>query len=290
MSTGAQAQPTQTTTPQLSDQQKQLLSAAMPGLTGFAANPPQQYQGQTVADFTPAQKAAQDQALQAATAQSNTANLGTGAENFFTGGQVWDPTYNPALQGAVDAAVRPIQQNWTDVVAPGIRNSPEFVGQNFGSSREGIATGIGAGRTAQAIGDTTSKMLEDLYKTNQSAQLQALGLLPTVQAAQAQPALTTGAVGDTQQAEAQAKINAEIQKFNYSQWAPFLSSATLAQIAGSLPGEGATSTANVPPPPDMWKQVLAGGATGAAAGSLLGPIGTGVGAVGGAALPFLLNR
>ena len=175
MGTGSQTAPTQTTSTQLTPEQQQLMGVALPGLMNFAANPPKSYSGQTVADFTPAQKAAQDQALQAATAQSQTAASGTGAENFYTGGQVWDPTYNPALQGAVDAAVRPIQENLVKSTLPALRNSSDFVGANFGSSRQALAEQGATELAGKQIGDTSKQVIEDLYKTKSGSATSGVG-------------------------------------------------------------------------------------------------------------------
>jgi len=52
MSSGSQPQ-TQTTTQELSPEQRQLMNLAMPGVTQFAASVPQRYQGTTIAGFDP---------------------------------------------------------------------------------------------------------------------------------------------------------------------------------------------------------------------------------------------
>jgi len=121
MGGGSGSQPTQTTTYQLSPEQRQLMDLAMPGVRDFAASTPQRYKGPTVAGFTPEQTAGQEAVLGAAPAQAELAANAAKASNFYTGGSVWDPSYNPNLKGAIDAAVRPITQNLTETQLPALR-------------------------------------------------------------------------------------------------------------------------------------------------------------------------
>lgn len=282
-------QPTQTTTPIISPQQQEVIDLAMPGIRSFAANVPQRYQGEQVAGFNPTQQTAQNMITTGAVpAQQDLARSGQAVSDFYTGGNIWDPSVNPNLQGAVNAAVRPITQNLTENQLPALRGEAVNTG-NFGSSRQGIAEGLASGRASQAIGDTASKLVQNEYETNVNAQLKALGLLPQTQAAQATPGATEGAVGDIQQQLEQQRINEAVSNFNFDQYAPFLQSQEIMSLLGSMPQGGVTSTGNVPKP-NPFLQALGGAGTGAAIGSAGGPIGTGVGALAGAALPFLLNR
>lgn len=287
MGSGSNTQPTQSTTFTPSAQQKQIMDLAMPGLTGWAGSVPQRYAGETVAGFTAPQTAGQNMALDAAGTQAGIASGAADTLPFFFN-NLTDVNSNPALRGAIDASVRPITENLTQTQLPAIRG--EFGMGNFGSSRQGIAEGLASGQASQAIGDTANKLVNATYDTNLRSMLQALGLVPTVQQAQTAPAATTSAVGDVQQAREQALINADIGNFNYDEWAPFLQAKELFGVAGGIPGGTTTSTANNPPPAPGWQQSLGGAATGAALGSLLLPgIGTGIGAAGGALLPFLFQ-
>lgn len=293
---------TATTTQNLTPEQQTLLGQIMPAFTNFASFVPQRYQGQTVAGFDPAQTAGQNMALQAAGMQGQVANNLTDSFNFYTGGDIWNPASNPYLSQAVDASVRPISQQLTESALPAIRGEAQKTG-NFGSSRQGIAEGLASGRASQAIGDTASKLVQSQYDTNIRAQLQAMGMAPMVQQANLQPALTTSGVGDVRQSMAQALLNEQQGNFNldqYLQMAPFLQARDLLGVLQGLPGGSTTSTStgtgttmgtstgNVPRAGGL-QQALGGAATGASIGSAFGPIGTGVGAVGGAVLPFLFD-
>jgi hypothetical protein len=234
---------------------------------------------------------------------------------------------DPALQSYIEAAQRPTWQGLTEQALPAIRGGAVSAG-GFGGSRQGIAEGLATGRAAQAAGDIATRMAGDRYATNLqalqqrygtnigaeqaryatnvgaeqqrldliqrarqgdvTAVMQLLQLTPTVQGAQAVPGLTTGAVGDVQQQMEQARINEALGRFNYSQLAPFLQSKEILSLVQGLPGGSTVSTGNVPQA-NPWLQALGGASAGTAIGSTFGPAGAGVGALGGAALPFLFR-
>ena len=280
--------PTQTTTQQLSPEQRQLLDLAMPGVRSFAAQVPERYSGTTVADFTAPQTTGQNLALGAVGAQQGLASNAANATNFLTGGDIWNPASNPYLTEAIGAATRPITQNLTETQLPAIGHAAASTG-NFGGSRQGIAEGLASRGASQAIGDTSSKLVQGQYQTNIDAMLKGLGLTPTVQGAQTAPALTTSGVGDVQQAMNQAKLNEQVGNFNYAQYAPFLQSQDIISLLQGLPGGSVTTTGNSPTA-NPATQALGGAATGASLGSALFPgVGTAAGAGIGAILPFLFS-
>lgn len=87
---------------------------------------------------------------------------------------------NPYLAQAMQAAIRPITESYTDPggVMSGIRTNASQMGQ-VGSSRQGVAEGIAAGRYAQAVGDTTAKMGTAAYDQGQKTFSSALSNVPT---------------------------------------------------------------------------------------------------------------
>jgi hypothetical protein len=281
-------QPKQETTYQLSPEQRELMNLAMPGVREFAASTPQRYQGSQVAGFTPEQTQGQELVLGAAPVQGDLARSAAQAHNFYTSGDIWNPASNPNLQGAIDASVRPIYDNLTERALPAIRGEAITTG-NFGSSRQGIAEGLATREASRAAGDTASKLAQSQYETNVNAQLKALGLLPTVQAAQTVEGTTVSGVGDVRQSMDQAQLNQQVNAFNFDQMAPFLQSKEIMSLLQGLPGGTTVSTANTPKA-NPWMQSLGGAASGAALGSAIMPgVGTAIGAGGGALLPFLLR-
>lgn len=326
------------------------MSLALPGVTNFAASVPQRYQGSTVSPFTTAQQTGQQMALDAAGQQAGTAKTATDVfsslpsqiaqqvpglqpfvgqtQNYETNPWAGLANADPAMASYIDAAQRPLYQNLTEQVLPNVRGGAVTAG-GFGGSRQAIAEGLAAGKTAQAAGDVGAKIagdqyatnvnaLQNRYNTNTSADqaryatnvtaeqnrldlmqrakqgditalTQLLALTPTVQQAQIQPALTTSGVGDVQQQQQQAELGSQIQGFNYDQLAPFLQSKEILSLLQGLPGGGVTSTGSVPPT-NTGLQALGSAATGATLGSALLPgLGTGIGAAGGALLPFLFK-
>jgi len=282
---GSQQPQTQTTTQELSPEQRELMNLALPGVKKFAASTPQRYQGSQVAGFDPAQTAGQEGALGSAGVQTSLARGGAGTSDYWMSPNALDITKNPGLQGNIDAATRPITQALTEQALPAIRDSAERSG-NFGSSRQGIAEGLGSGRASQAIGDATSGIVSKAYDTNVNAQLKALGLLPQTAGIQTAGDITTSNVGDVRQSMAQSLINQDVNNFNYDQLAPFLQSKEIMSLLTGLPGGSTTTTASVPQKNPLTS-ALGGAAAGASLGSMFGPIGTGIGAGGGALLSFL---
>jgi hypothetical protein len=322
---GQQQQPTQTTQYQLSPEQRQLMNLAIPGVAQFAAQTPQRYQGETVAGFTPAQQAAQTSATNAAGSQQQVADTAAsvwggipasltpfaGSSDISISPETWAKSA-PSLSGAITAATNPLYENLTESALPAIRSAGLGTsGLTTSGSRQGIAEGLATKGTARAAGEVGARMsqaeldaLQNLnqqryatnvqgegqrYGQNLAALYQMLGLTPTIQGAQTQPAATLSAVGDTQQAMEQAKINAAMNAFNFDQYAPYLKSKDILSLISGIPGGSTVSTGNVPTA-NPFTQALGGAATGASLGSALFPgIGTGVGAAGGALLPFLFR-
>lgn len=284
MSFGSSEPQVQTTTQQLSPEQRELMNLAMPGVTKYAATVPQRYQGETVAPFDPSQVAGQEGALQSAGTQTGLARSGAGATTNWLGPNALDVSNNPTIQGAIATATRPIQEQLTRYGLPAIRSSAEQSG-NFGSSRQGIAEGLAEQGASTATGDVTAKILSDAYKTNVDAQLKALGLLPQTQATQTVGDYTTSNVGDVRQGMAQSLLDERVANFNYDQMAPYLQSKDIMSLLTGLPG-GSTQTVASTPQKNPITGALGGAASGAALGGALFP---GVGAVPGAGIGALLS-
>jgi hypothetical protein len=288
MGSGGQA-PTQKTTVELSPEQQQMYGFAMPYLKAFAAQTPQRYQDSTIAGFNPNQVAGQNQVLGAASGMDEVAKAAAGANKFMTSGNFWDPQYNTALQGTIDATTRPIVQAYNEQVMPAIRNEAVTTG-NFGSSRQGVAEGIASRGMQQAVGDTAAKTTEDLYKTNIDAQLKAMGLAPTTAAALAAPGQAVSSVGDVQQSMDQAKLNELVQNFFADTGGlDYAKARDILSMISGMPGATTVSTGSIPQP-NMAMSTLGGAASGAALGSMIMPgVGTGIGAGAGALMPWLFK-
>jgi hypothetical protein len=286
---GTPAPQTQTTTYQLSPEQRELMNLAMPGVREFAASTPQRYQGSTITPFNAQQVAGQDMVLNAAGGQGTLAQSGADASNFWLSGAGRDPSTNPGLKGAIDAATRPIMTDLMERALPGIRSTTLGTGLNaFGGSRRGLAEGRAVGDAATAIGDTGAKIVNAAYDTNVNAELKALGLLPQTQQTLLTPGLTTSGVGDTRQAMDQRLLDEQVSNFNWDQMAPFLQSKEIMSLLQGLPGGSTTSTSSGPTQPSGFTRALGGAAQGASLGSMIMPgIGTAAGGLLGGLFSFL---
>lgn len=153
------------------------------------------------------------------------------------------------------------------------------------TQRYGIDTNADQARYA------TNRGLEaQRYGTNNDVALRSLGMIPQLTQPMVSNALLPGqieaGIGEQQRAMEQAQINAQVSGYNYDQLAPFLQAKDIMSLAMGFPGQTTTATGNVPQA-NPWMQSLGGAATGAAIGSAFPVVGTGLGAVGGALLPWL---
>lgn len=96
---------------------------------------------------------------------------------------------NPYLQDQAANISRNLTDNFKTNMLPSI-NSGAIAAGGFGGSRQGIAQGLGMGRTQQAIGDAQTNLYGNAYNTDQqieaqkamqAAQLQASQQMATMQ-------------------------------------------------------------------------------------------------------------
>jgi len=86
-----------------------------------------------------------------------------------------DPANNQYFQGAVQAAIRPITEQFTEQVLPSIRSGAIGAGQ-MGSSRQGVAEGIASRGYMDTVGDITAQMGNQAYGQGLQAMQAAGGL------------------------------------------------------------------------------------------------------------------
>lgn len=233
--------PSSSTTTTQNPGQQELYKLGLPLLKQAAANPPQLPTGPLQAGFDPAQVQGQEDVLKAASGpQTELARAGAGTAEFLSG-DVLSPDSNPALKGYMDAAVKPLYQNLTESTLPAIRNASAAV-TPFGGTRQGIAEGLAAGRTAQAAGATTAQIANQGYQGGLDALVKNLGLLPGTIQSQLAPGISTSGVGDIRQALAQAGISEANLREQYPQLLPLLMGQTLTGIGGGIQPTGTTTT------------------------------------------------
>lgn len=246
MGSGSQSS-TQTTQTILSPEQQQLLNLAMPFATKYAQNQPTLPSGSSVAGFTGPQQQGQSQTLAAAGSGGplqSEASGAQGAQNFLTSGAALNPSSNPGLAAAIQGAVTPIEQNFSENIEPAIREGGVGVGQ-FGGGREGSLEGIATQGEQQAIGATAGQMESTNYQNALDQMTRAMGLTPTVQQASLEPGAATSAVGDVQQQLEQEQLTEAFNKFMFPQTEPIMTAEQLAALSAGIPGGGSTTTGQV---------------------------------------------
>lgn len=131
------------------------------GAVNFAAGRPQ-----GVAPYA-------DNALIHAMSQpANSKGNATNALNFALNAP--DVNNNPYLRAAMDAAIRPVTENYQENVMPGLR-AGGVAGGSLGSSRQGVAEGLASRAYLNKTGDITSSMASTAYGQGLDAQSRALG-------------------------------------------------------------------------------------------------------------------
>lgn len=157
----------------------------------FAQGGGQQFTGQTTAPITGPEQQLLDQTMQAGQPSQATQTGQNFLQNLLAGGQnipqvdpealSVDPSQmqggvatgqvNPFLQGAIDAAQRPLIENFQDVVAPALRAEFTNAGQQIGgqgSSPFHMAAARAQSGLANAMGDIGSEMaFQDLSQRQQ---------------------------------------------------------------------------------------------------------------------------
>jgi len=283
---GSKEPPTQTTQYQASPEEREIMNLGLPGVRAFAAQGvPEQYPGSTTLPFNAYQTAGQAMALDAASRQAGVAGSAAGATERWLNSMP-----DAGRMAAAEAIARPVYENLTETVFPGIRSQAAGAGQ-YGGTRQGIAEGLAAKGSAQAAADAIAKIQPELYSTDVKAQLQALGLAPQTAQGLLSPAVTTAGVGDVQAQKEQEALTEQINRFYYPQYAGLAQSRDILSILSALPrtGQNVATGSIAPNTTPTWQRSLASAGTLGSLGSAFGPVGTVAGAGIGATLPFLLG-
>lgn len=197
-----------------------------------------------------------------------------GSRDFLTSGALLNPNTNPALKGMTKAAVRPITENLTEKILPGIRSN--FAGGNmFGSSRQGLVE-RGANRDyMRTVGDVTANLQNNAFNqglgamlsaTNKATDaavsgigsgfqagasgagigsdmaLQALGLSPELGRLAFMPGTMLDSLGERDRQMTMAKRTEASERFNTKQMMPWLKAQDVMQLAFGIPGGSSSAS------------------------------------------------
>jgi hypothetical protein len=207
---------------------------------------------------------------------------------------------NPYQQAMMEAATRPLTQQFSQSVLPGISSLYSKSGR-LGSGSMERALGTATEAYGRSLGDITANIAGSQYQQErglqqqaQLAQSQLAGLAPQFYGQQFLPSQTLAQVGAQQEAIASQPLQEQLARYQFGQQLPYQQlQGYLSSVYGTPLGSYGTQTTNAPTYQNRGAGVLGGGIAGGLGGYALGQafpaIGGTYGALGGAALGGLLG-
>jgi hypothetical protein len=207
---------------------------------------------------------------------------------------------NPYQQAMMEAATRPLTQQFSQAVLPGISSLYSRSGR-LGSGAMERALGTATEAYGRSLGDITANIAGTQYQQErglqQQAQLQQAALAqaaPQFYSQQFLPSQTLAQVGAQQEAIAAQPLQEQLARYQFGQQLPYQQlQGYLSSVYGTPLGSYGTQTTNAPTYQNRGAGILGGGIAGGLGGYALGQafpaIGGTYGALGGAALGGLLG-
>lgn len=153
------------------------------------------------------------------------------------------PGSNPTLQGNINAAINPITERLTRQVLPGLDNA-SIMDNAFGGDRAQLMKGQAYGDWAQAAGDISAQMTADNYNRERAYQVGAGDQYLSGLNAELAPMQMLAALGDRQRQLDQMGIDDQLMRRMLSEQFAFAGLGPAAQILGTLPYGGETSSSS----------------------------------------------
>jgi hypothetical protein len=208
---------------------------------------------------------------------------------------------NPYQQAMMEAATRPLTQQFSQAVLPGISSLYSRSGR-LGSGAMERALGTATEAFGRSLGDITANIAGTQYQQERGLQQQAqlqqaqlAGFAPQFYSQQFLPSQTLAQVGAQQEAIAAQPLQEQLARYQFQQQLPYQQlQGYLSSVYGTPLGSYGTTTQNAPTYQNRSAGILGGALTGGLGGYALGQafpqtIGGGFGAAGGAALGGLLG-
>jgi hypothetical protein len=189
---------------------------------------------------------------------------------------------NPYLGGAIDSATRPVIDAYNQNVAPGIDSTFSGAGR-YGSGAHAMGAAEGANNMMNQVGDISSNMSYQNYSDERSNQIKSMLFAPTLANQDYVDINALGQAGNQVDQYNQSLINADKDKWNFTQNAPW---DNLQRYAGIVNGNGSGELQKTYDDSNPFTGALGGALAGGSLGSPFGPWGAGLGALfgGGAGL------
>ena len=208
---------------------------------------------------------------------------------------------NPYQQAMMAAATRPLTQQFSETVLPGISSLYSKSGR-LGSGAMERALGTATEAYGRSLGDITANIAGTQYQQErglqqqaQLAQSQLAGLAPQFYSQQFLPSQTLAQVGAQQEAIAAQPLQEQLARYQFGQQLPYQQlQGYLSSVYGTPLGSYGTQTTTAPTYQNRGAGVLGGALAGGLGGYALGQafpnqIGGLYGGLGGAALGGLLG-
>ena len=183
-----------------------------------------------------------------------------------------DVANNPYVQGMLDQQQRLAGRNLAENIMPAIQSGAIGAGQ-LGSSRQGVAEGIAARGTQEALLNQAAQTQMDAYRMGLGQQQFGLGATGQMMGLGQMPAQILSGVGAERRAEDQLALDEEMRRFQFEQDEPWMRMERLVPTYNALTGQYTTTTNTQQTTPSAFQvgSQLAG----------LGLAGYGLGAFGG---------
>lgn len=205
---------------------------------------PSYYGGQTVAPMSGYTKGSLDSMAQRAQDGSPLNRQAQGMLSDTLSGSYLEAG-NPYFQGAVDAATRPITQNYNDNVMPGLNSDFSAAGR-YGSGAHAMASGDASGQYMNAIGDVSSQMAYQNYGDERNRMMQGSALAPELAKQDYYDISMLGQAGQGYDQYNQQLIDADIARWDYNQNADMQHIASYLGLLNGNPYSATTSKTSQP--------------------------------------------
>jgi len=186
---------------------------------------------------------------------------------------------NPYQQAMMAAATRPLTQQFSETVLPGISSLYSKSGR-LGSGSMERALGTATEAYGRSLGDITANIAGTQYQQErglqqqaQLAQAQLAGYAPQFYSQQFLPSQTLAQVGAQQEAIAAQPLQEQLARYQFGQQLPYQQlQGYLSSVYGTPLGQYGTQTTNAPTYQNRGAGVLGGAIAGGLGGYALGQI------------------
>lgn len=183
---------------------------------------------------------------------------------------------SPYREQAIQAATRPLQQQFSEQILPGIASMYSRAGR-YGSGAMERALGTATEASTRAIGDVASNIAYNDYARERALQQQAQGqqaalgaLAPQFYQSQMLPAQTLAQVGQAQEAIAAQPLQEAIQRYQFEQQLPYQQLQTYLSSVYGTPLSASVYPSQPQAQTNQLGQAIGGAGLGYLAGNFLG--------------------